>query len=144
MAGRRQPVLREERICATVETAAKLKRDPLELAALAYRTTDGRDGLAPDLEQAVSRIRRAYSLITAPAAVRGQMYERRARGLASASDWAWKQIDRYCDWCDELVRRNMRVGRALAVILDDGEREWHGRDLEAVRGYAQIWVDLHG
>ncbi|HEX6992162.1 MAG TPA: hypothetical protein VF151_09755 [Gemmatimonadales bacterium] len=133
---------REERICATVETLAKLRRDPLLIAAEDWRRTEGRDGLSPEHESAVLSIRAAYAIITAPVASRVADLLRTGRAHGEMSDSAARLVDRYGDWADELYRRGLSVYRALDVILDDGEREWHGRDLEAVREYAAVWLDL--
>jgi hypothetical protein len=139
---RRQPVLREERVCPTVETAAKLKRDPLELAAQAFRATDGRDGLSPEREEAVILIRRAYHIITAPVASRVADYLRTDRSHGEMSDNAAWLVAHYNDWANAVYARGLSVYRALDVLLDDAEREWHGRDLEKVNALAQIWIDI--
>lgn len=134
-----RPAMREERVCPTAETLAKLVRDPVMLAAEDWRHTSGRKGLDPELEQALFAIRRAYSLIVAPVAVRAQLYERRDKGRSEISDAAWKLIERYCDWGDELHRRGMSVLAALELLLDDGNLRWTEETIDEVRDYLILW-----
>lgn len=139
MAKRGRPPMREERVCPTPETAIKLRRDPVQEAAAAFRESDGKRGLAPEQEQALFGIRRAYALITAPVRVRVQLYERRDRAHSELSKAAWALIDRYCDWGDAVHARGLSVMRALDLILDDGERE--NLPLDEVAEFLSLWPE---
>jgi hypothetical protein len=103
---RREAVRREERISPTPETLAKLVIDPLL-------------DLDPDHQRAVAEIRQAYSIITAPVAIRRHRLTHEDPGQRNHETVREIELqDRYNDWVDEMKRYRLRVIYILDGIID--------------------------
>ena len=132
----RRPVVREERLPPTPETAVKLVPDPLV-------------GLEPGLQQAAAALAYGWRTLTAVVRAKPAAIERSAPGKAYWTPAQSAAVERYKRWCGEMRRRHLDSRAVVAVCADsvppwlvDRDRGWPpGRAaetlLEGLRVYAE-------
>ena len=116
----RRPVVREERVPPTPETAAKLVPDSLI-------------GIAPDLQQAAALLAFGWRVLTTPARLKIASVERIGGRKLTWSPAESDAVERFKRWCREMRRRRLD-NIAVVAICVDGAQPWQ---MDEIRGWPQ-------
>lgn len=140
VAARRHPsgqVVRD-RVEPTPETLAKLKPDFLAESL----------GMETPHYRAAVEIRDAYRWITRPVDIQiRDHFAAPVGGQSSGDDEDPRSVKRYNDWCDEMDRRKIPVGRVLDFVIDEqplGPPPGIGRWKAIAYIGLALYVDMHG